>query len=301
MKENTLSPIIHIGFHKTATTWFQRVYYPSVKNMKYIHHDDVRSVLLDPKGLDEVKPIPAMMDSTDIILCHEELSGNIHNSGMNLFSTKEYAKRIKCLFPESRIVLFIRNQPSMIASAYRQYVKEGGTYSIDRYLFHKEFQRTHREALFSFQHFDYNLKLNFYESLFGKENVHVYLFEDFCEDGKGFIKKYNEDLKLTSEMLPSKSVNDAYTPLIHNSVRIMNLFTRRSVLYKYYIMHIPYVYEMARRGLPHLNKFTSFSGKLTTEKLLGDEIMSYIHQYYLESNMSLSHRYDLNLKRFGYI
>lgn len=293
-------PIVHIGFHKTATTWFQRVYYPTVTNMKYIHHDDVRTVILDPKGLDEIKPMSSMVDK-DIILCHEELSGNIHNAGLNLFSTKEYAQRIKSLFPDSRIVVFIRNQPGMIASAYRQYVKEGGTYSIKRYLFHKEFERTHREAMFSFQHFDYNLKLNYYESLFGKENIKLYLFEDFCKNGSEFIKKYNNDLSLVSDVEPGKSVNDAYGPLIHNSVRIMNLFTRRSVSYKYYLLHIPYIYELARRGLPHLNKLMFFSGKLTTDRLLGEELTAYIQQYYRESNKELSKRYDLDFEKHGYI
>lgn len=68
-------------------------------------------------------------------------------------------QRLKTVLPNARIVIFIRNQTEMIASVYKQYVKEGGTHSPRRFL-HPElylseygFHPAHVPS-FSFDHFE---------------------------------------------------------------------------------------------------------------------------------------------------
>ena len=35
-------PIVHIGYHKTATTWFQKHFYPCVRNARFVARERVR-------------------------------------------------------------------------------------------------------------------------------------------------------------------------------------------------------------------------------------------------------------------
>ena len=92
-------------------------------------------------------------------------------------------------------------------------LRRGGNYSFLRYIEHKEFDRSNRTSLFSFSHFDfYNLILT-YESLLGKENVHVYLFEDFLSDQKSFISSFikNHNLEIDIEKIDFTKNNNSYS------------------------------------------------------------------------------------------
>ncbi len=70
--------LVHIGYHKTATNWFQRSYYPAVTNRTYVHRKRVRAAFLDVHAL-EFSPDQAIAalevgHTNGLILCEEELS-----------------------------------------------------------------------------------------------------------------------------------------------------------------------------------------------------------------------------------
>lgn len=43
--------IIHIGYHKTATNWFQRIFYPQVTSHQYLHRKRARAAFLGASAL----------------------------------------------------------------------------------------------------------------------------------------------------------------------------------------------------------------------------------------------------------
>lgn len=49
--------------------------------------------------------------------------------------SKEFAERIYSAFPRARIVIVIRNQLDIIAAAYAQYIKQGGTHKPEHFLY----------------------------------------------------------------------------------------------------------------------------------------------------------------------
>lgn len=157
-------PIFHIGYHKTGTTWFQVNYYPRIYDLQLISREETQKILLKPRpfdfSLDKVKNQINSNTQKRLVFCDEELSGNIHNGGLNGLLTKEIGYRIKESFPNAIVVLFIRNQIDMIASVYNQYVKKGGTLSIEKYLFPDQ-SDYHRFPLFSFEHFKYHKLIEF--------------------------------------------------------------------------------------------------------------------------------------------
>ncbi|MDJ0719808.1 MAG: hypothetical protein QNJ54_37230 [Prochloraceae cyanobacterium] len=85
--------IIHIGYHKTATNWFQKILYPNIKNYTYItKRKRVRNAFLAESGFkfDREKAMQSLAKGLvkedfekPLIMCEEELSGNIHSAGLH--------------------------------------------------------------------------------------------------------------------------------------------------------------------------------------------------------------------------
>ena len=280
--------IFHIGYHKTATTWFQKRFYP------YIHHFDV----VDRKKIRDhfYQKKEQKFNNNSLIFCDEELSGNIHNSGLSGFLTDAVANKISN-FSNPKVIIFIRNQHDIIVSSYLQYIKEGGNYSLNQYLNHKMYKRNNRTSLFSYEHFNYFELISKYVSLIGKENVYVYLYEDFCADQKGFISQFVLDHKfnINIDSLDFSRTNYTYSYISLIFARFFNSFTRKNVLYKYYIFHVPYLYEIFRDLFTRIQIF-----KIDYKSFLGNKRSKEIHQQYSESNSKLAKEYNLDLKKYNY-
>ena len=74
-----------------------------------------------------------------------------------------------------------------------------------------------------------------------------------------------------------------------------NLFTRKDVLYKYYLFNLPFFYEYSRM----ISSFLSV-GKINLIKFLGKNKRNYINKKYNYSNRELSAKYNLDLKKYNY-
>ena len=75
-----MRPIVHIGYHKTATTWFQRSVYPHAESHRWVPRGRVQAALLDPSGMafDPDRARALLMEGDDgrpPLLCEENLSG----------------------------------------------------------------------------------------------------------------------------------------------------------------------------------------------------------------------------------
>ena len=68
-------------------------------------------------------------------------------------------------------------------------------------------------SLFSFKHFDYKNLIHKYQSLIGKENVYIYLFEDFITDQELFISSFIKDhnLEIDLNKVDFKKNNNSYS------------------------------------------------------------------------------------------
>ena len=281
--------LFHIGYHKTATTWFQKKFYPFLENYIQVERSKIRDFFYENKFHD-------FSSDKNLIFCDEELSGNIHNGAyLGLFS--EYIATKISKFENPQVIIFIRNQYDIIVSSYLQYIKEGGNYSFLRYIEHEEFDRSNRTSLFSFSHFDFHNLILTYESLLGKENVHVYLFEDFLSDQKSFISSFikNHNLEIDIEKIDFTKNNNSYSYISLFLARIINAFTRKNVLYKYYIIHLPFIYEYAREILRRIKIFP-----VKSKTFINEELKQLIKQKYSESNKSLINEYNLDLEKYNY-
>ncbi|WP_290649475.1 hypothetical protein [Aquisalimonas sp.] len=306
-----MSAIVHIGYHKTGTNWFQRHLYPHALSHQYIRRPVVREALLDV-GAFAFDPSRAQeilgLESNDApVLCEEELSGNIHTGGLDGCLSKDIAYRIRAILPHATIVIFVRNQVAMVASAYKQYVREGGTYGLDRYLQplkyrHNSGFRQAKAPHFTLNHFDYRLLIRHYRQVFGHDQVKVYPFESFVADNEGFARGYAEDLRLEVDWSKVKyaAANEPYRAVTFQLARFLNRFTYRDVADKRHWINVPGLYRKQGKLLRAVNRTPLAGPNIGSEALLGAEWTAAIKERYRASNRQLADELALPLAELGY-
>lgn len=217
-----------------------------------------------------------------LIISEEEISGNIHTFGNGGFVAKEMADRIYSTFSKSQILIFIRNQVDIIESSYKQYVRIGGTYNINDYLFqNKSFN--YRYPTFDFRHFEYGRLISYYQKLFSKNNVFVYLYEDFEKHNDKFIKKLTDDLCISHIDLSLIRINKGLLATNLNILRIINKFTNTYSIYKDQVLYL----QIYNTVLKILRSIDNRIQKHDIKTFISKNIKNYIEQYYVESNTRL--------------
>lgn len=307
-----MRPIVHIGYHKTATTWFQNAVYPAATSHAFVPRVEARKALVLPDAFafdaDEARRRLNPPCGRPPVLCEETLSGYLHNGGLNGHLSKAVAERIHATFPDAHVVIFIRRQTDMIAATYQQYVRGGGTYRPRRYLFpHRHlrgaFAEPDKVPRFTFAHFEYDRLIAHYDRLFGAENVHVLLYEQLGDDRAGVIDALERrtGLVIDRERLCNERRNVSLPLPLVRAARVANLFTERTVLDKRTLLNVNGWYHIRRHALESLQKTGWFGAAPAPEQLLGKSIVAHTHGYYATSNRRLAAlRPELPMARFGY-
>lgn len=298
---------VHIGYPKTGTSWLQQKVFPSIKETTFIPPGKVidtffreNSFLLEPEL---IRKQLVKESSKNILLSDHGFIGTTHNFGLHGYLTQEHARRIYQVFPEANILIFIRKQTDIIASSYMQYVKEGGTNSINKYLFHKNFSGLNSLIMFSFEHFEYHNIIQFYKSLFGENNVFIYLYEELLDNPRLFISNFCKETNLSLEIdnLDFSKVNLGYRQHIKSLALIANRFTEQKIPNKYYLFHIPGWLKFSKRALKYLNKSPLVGKYLDPIEILGKKNYSFITEYYKKSNRLLIEKHHLSkILKFKY-
>src|SRR5262245_39979537 len=99
--EETMSDNVffHIGMHKTATTWFQHQFFPSLVNVQVLHTRHLNRVVIPGPG------------APTLIVSHAGLSGKLSRKktpGTNTRWLSNNLKLIQDMAPESAILIGFR-------------------------------------------------------------------------------------------------------------------------------------------------------------------------------------------------
>lgn len=303
-------PIVHVGLHKTGTTWFQKKFYPRVSGYRFIPRELVRRTLLaeSPLAFDAAEARARLQIDGDepAIICEEDLSGVLHNGLLSLYAAKEMANQLAAIAPDAGIVLFVRSQTSLAASSYHQYLREGGTGSVHAYLFPEDYHhpgdvRPLKVPRFDFRQFEFDRLVAHYDALFGRENVFVFALEQFRKEPEKFLEDFCAKLEIER---PPDIANERLNPSFRRGLlpvaRAMNRFTRRSVIDKSAIAHIPYWYQARKKLLKWANRRSVFGRAPSAEQLLGQRTFRWIQQRFRDSNLALERRMGVDLHGLGY-
>ena len=246
-------------------------------------------------------------DGDPAIVCEEDLSGILHNGGLlTNYVAKEMANQLHAIAPEAKIVIFIREQAAMAASWYQQYLREGGTASVRHYLFPEDYlflgkARPLKVPRFDFSAFDYDRLVAHYDSLFGRDRVFVFAYEQLARDPAAFIADFCRRLGLPfPEGLDHSRLNSSYRAALVPVARALNLFSRREVADKATLVHIPFSFKAREYLLEKLNRLPLFGPVRSPEGLLGRATVDWIRQHFAASNRTLQKRMGVDLAELGY-
>lgn len=301
--------ILHIGYPKSASTWFQSGFYPQLEEFDYIPQKTVREALLKGQSPEfnaerARRIIAEATDSDYVALCKEGLSGDPKNGGnWGGLTPETVAERLWTVFGEKgEVVLLIRNQFSALVSAYGQYLRRGGSLHPRRYILPAGLVpggAVNGTAL-DLQHFDYHRLITRYEALFGDARVHVFAYEQLAEDPRAFLRAFAERLDLNS--VPEVSLrrrNTGYGRNIYISARWLNrLGAGRTPAQG---RHLPILPHRIRQTILDGCGRLPFTGKPPELAwLVGPGAKETLAEHFGEGNRRLARRRDLPLERFGY-
>jgi hypothetical protein len=196
--------LIHIGLPKTGTTWLQLQLFSrpefgffapaqsesdpkkKVKGCAYpLYRDEANRLIeeqdFDPGALRDRFAAISVPDGMRPVISNERLGGNPLSNG---FDRKLLCRRIKDVFPNSRILLVIREQRAMVLSNYLQYLKYGGWDSIERYL---DPPSDARHPVLSPAFWRYDRLISLYQETFGAERLLVLPYEMLAADPQAFV------------------------------------------------------------------------------------------------------------------
>ena len=190
---------VHIGYHKTATTWLQRevfphhpVLHPYVSGRVW-NEPFLRCIVAETDG--EFAAVRARavyengvarlgeLGSDDmVVVSAERLSGHAASGG---YDTYRIAERLHATLPEARVLMVVRSQIDMIESEYRQLVGEGYPGRIASLWSDDQWKAPH----FDLRHYEYDALVREYLRLFGPENVAVFTYEGIIAERSGFLDR----------------------------------------------------------------------------------------------------------------
>ncbi|MBL4765818.1 MAG: hypothetical protein JKX67_11190 [Colwellia sp.] len=230
--------IIHVGLHKTATTYLQNSVWPMVPNYTYLsrpytqHNHAFNQLQYADDSLydaDILQSELAKIGYGNLLISDESLSGKpLSFSSIN---RSMIARRLHAQFPEAEIILFLRDQTDIIKSHYSSYIKMPfGVKTIDQFLYKPKGDYSYQNFLAHPERFDmsslyyntndvylhldcfkYSCLIELYSRLFKK--CHVFLYEDFKRDQTSIIRKIEtimgQPIETKSLSLTNKSLSSA--------------------------------------------------------------------------------------------
>jgi len=189
------APLIHIGLHKTGTTWLQRGLFADAGagfcqpwerraiTDRFVVSDPIT---FDPSATREMfEAEGACPEGLIRVMSHERLSGMPDSGG---YDRKRIAEDLARSFPEARVLIVVREQVGMIVSAYAQYVRSGGTLSLRRWMNPPERGRARLPA-FDERYFMFDRLTGLYRDLFGSERVLTIPYEQLRADPDAFAAR----------------------------------------------------------------------------------------------------------------
>ena len=189
--------LIHIGYHKTGSGWLRRLFFVNPDTgfgwigKSKPSHPVRRLVAVPPFEFDaaasraEFDPLLQRVEDDGLlpVVAFERLVGHPFSAG---YDSKEIANRLAETFPEGRVLVVIREQRSMILSTYKQYVRQGGTLSLAKFV-----QPSPPKSMplpgFDLRYFEYHHLLSYYRRLFGPDAVLALTYEQFRADPAEFV------------------------------------------------------------------------------------------------------------------
>ena len=322
MNWRKLDFILHIGYHKTGTTFLQKSVFPNTPQLLYLGRTWISNKLDDfffdfnftndfdfdnismsnrfSNIIDEIiieKKID-LSKKKAVLISHESL-----HSGSDYFGSriKEQSCRLKKVFPNAKIIISIRNQARMIESNYTNYINHGGKLTFNNFFYKSNYIRELRKKL------EYDFLIDMYFKNFSESNVKVLIFEKIFQQTGPDLEELDTFLKFKTKVnFIDTSINKKLSKTKLNILRFVNIFLANKFYIQYqnrvrrdqsFIEKIRWYLVRFLKKI-EITKPLIFSNK--KNKFMTDNQIQEIEKYFEESNSKLAKILKIDLKKFGY-
>lgn len=204
--------ILHLGLHKTGTTFLQHKYFPLLEKVFFAH------------GNSFFKPWSSQVENDNdyMMLSYEGFSGvawndlwirGISNDHHWFNSFEKNVLALKKFFPNASIVVVFRKHEELLFSMYKQYIQEGGLLAYENFYGSKDAIIRHEDLLFRNRieiiknTFENSYFLNYHE--FKKDGVEY--FDSFFQSEFGINRKEFDQVRKPEQ---NKSISGSKVELL---------------------------------------------------------------------------------------
>ena len=230
-------PLIHIGYHKTGSTWLQEKIFSDarlgfVKPRTPLAIDEA-FVVTNPFAFDGARTASefaslfaeAERARAVPVISHERLSGDIDTGGID---SRAIADRLVEAFPSARVLIVIREQREMLLSVYKTDIRFSPVTLEEKWRERTVTQRRHASP--TLEYFEYHHQIAYYQQLFGPERVLVLPFEALHADPLAFVSQITKFAGLSAPTsVPDELANRSLPSALLAVNRWFNLLMVRIV------------------------------------------------------------------------
>ena len=294
--------LLHIGYPKCASTYLQEHVLPSIEGINFVSkrtHQAFYEATFKPEFDFDPKQVFETLPKSDLplVISFERFlrppqRGELGGIGL-------MARRLKALFPNATVNIVIRNQFDAIESFMLQWLlggDVGGFGGVNR------FMKMAQKGSFDLHYYNYPKIIGFYRTLFGDDQVNVFLLEDLVAEPDSFVRAFVSPVhsQLDSVGLPKERVRTRRSPLTYALLRILNplrylLLKMRGIAYGAGVNRWLYV---TGNYLNRLYAVIPIFGHHPS--MLDQASRDFIHRYYAESNRELEKMLGRSLGELGY-
>ena len=303
--------LIHIGYHKTGSTFLQRrIFDDCAKGFttrtarpRHVVAQDFVSPDLFCFDADAVAASylesrrAAAEQGLTLVISHERLAGYPANGGHDRALV---ADRLKAVFGDARILIVLREQSSMIRSMYSQYITDGGDQDIVDFLRIPE-PKLGRMPYFRLEYYEYHHLIAYYSKIFGASNVLALPFEMLRNAPSAFLGRISRFCGRVS-VLPDdvKQINDRRPLLMQSVQRVANRHFSRNELSPTATIAIPNLPKRFARLLPLFRLLSPKPIDRILDRRLQMQIAAVVGSHYEASNFRTSRMIGIDLAGHGY-
>jgi hypothetical protein len=238
--------VLHVGLHKTGTTFLQERVFPALPGVRFVHPLHVQrpddgpierfmfELFFRNAACIDVEAHRRAIDAwlaevaePTVLISSEAIVGWPIENHSNLAVNAEYLAR---MFPAAKIWLVVRRQDRWVESAYAQLLKAGFSTSIERYLNYRggRFDR-YNVGLYhgpnvDARDLDWNAFDLHYRARFGDDAVCTLPFELFVADSEDFLRRFYAFAMIEGGPFPDtgERVNERWSPLAAGVAKLVN-------------------------------------------------------------------------------
>ena len=305
--------VVHIGLHKTGSTWIQKYLVPLYGSKVFSYAGPRRDCRLAFAGYDMKGSAgaaarerilgaasAAVKAGTPFFLSHERLSGYLPRGA---WDRMQVARSIKKHLPDAHVIVTIREQTQMIYALWKQQIVDGGGLGLRKFLDEHD-AAAGRMPRFRLQCLLYDELLLEYQEIFGPERVSVLCYEMMRDDLVEYVRRVSSVLDAEAPNLSGSGrvYNASLSPLAIGLIRVLNNALVRTPLTDSGLNILPA--DITRAGARMVDKallsrMPTISNRI--EQKHREYIRGYVGQFYANSNAILQKHLGERLEGYGYV